>query len=85
MRCLDMAVLNTEMSLFTYVFCVYMYLTKGSFCLVMYLSMFVHDVLCVEVSSLHISSLALIVVAFKYLRIFKHDARDHINPEVLKK
>ena len=43
-----------------------MYLTKGSFCLVMYLSMFVH-VLCVEVP-LHRSSL----VAFMSPGMFKH-------------
>ena len=59
-------VLNTEMSLFIYVFCVYMYLTKGSFCLVMYLSMFVH-VLCVEVP-LHRS----VLVAFMSPGMFKH-------------
>ena len=54
------------MSLFIYVFCVHMYLTKGSFCLLMYLSMFVY-VLCVEVP-LHRSSL----VAFMSSGMFKH-------------
>ena len=41
-------VVCTEVPLFIYVFCVNMYLTKGSFCLLVYLSMFIH-VLYVEV------------------------------------
>ena len=47
-------VLCTEVPLFIYVFCVNMYLTKDSFCLLVYLSMFIHVLcekfLCTEVT-----------------------------------